>query len=215
MSIAGFPTTPWAGLTGGSRVYPWDEIAPGPKDWDQLIAELVAIQTHLLALKDASGNITGNAITTLNGANNLNPVVTKGTDPAAQTLLGSYYTFTVKDIILAIGSSAVASKATAYTIPANSIVFGAAMNVESTITLATATKIGLGVAATLDKYGKITGGTKNNKVTTPCTPTAVVATEPLLVYAVDNSGAAAGTIQNGSVRISLLFGTMAALPDAA
>ncbi len=196
-----YPVAVWDGLTS-HRLRADDVLAPDDRDYDKCVAELISVETELLSLLDANRNVT------------LNPLVTKGTDPS-YTTIADLFTITTKDLIVAVGSSAVASKTTGYTIPANSLVLGVALNIESTITLATATKVGVGVAATLDKYGKVTGGTKNNKATAVFTPTAVAATEPLLVYAVDNSGAAAGTIQNGSIRIRIIFATQAALPDAA
>ncbi len=197
-----YPVAVWDGLTS-HRLRSDDVLAPDDRDYDKCVEELISVETELLSLLDANRNVTAN------------PLVTKGTDPGYMTI-GDLFKVTTKDLIIAVGSSAVASVATAYTVPANSMILSAALNIESTVTLATATKIGLGVAADPDKYGKVTGGTKNNKITTMmAAPAGVAATEPLLLYAVDNSGAAAGTIQNGTIRIRVVFFTQADIPDAA
>ncbi len=201
-----FPSSIWNGLSP-SRSFPWDNSEPTAEDFTRLGLEINAMQQFILDNFDEDGNL----ITT--GDNALNPLVTKGTDPTVTTI-GDLLTITTKDIIVAVGSSAVASVATAYSVPANSLVIGAAANIESTITLATATKIGVGVAGTLSKYATITGGTKNAKSTLSMA-TVVAADEAVLVYATDNSHAAAGTIQNGSIRIRLFLMTQAALPNAA
>lgn len=198
---ADFPSAIWDGLSGNRDRFD-DVIDPNSEDFDQMRAEMIALQNHLISVLDASKNGL------------LNALVIKGTDPS-YTTIADLFKFTTKDIIVAVGSSAVASKTTGYTIPVASLVFAAALNVESAITLVTATKIGVGPAGDLDKYGKVTTGAKNVKSTLSMTPMAIASTEALSVYAVDNNGDAAGTIQNGSIRIRLLIATQSDLPDAA
>lgn len=196
----GFPSAPWDGTTPNrnSRMI---EEPPDNRDWDRLLAEYLAVQASILTIKDASGNMP------------LTPLVTKGTDPAVITI-ADLFQITTKDIIIPVGSSAVASVDLGYSIPANSLVLAAAMNIETAITLSVATKIGLGISGTLNKYGSITGGTKNHKSTLSFA-TVVATADILAIYSTDNSGVAAGTIQNGSMRVRLVLATQAALPDAA
>lgn len=195
-----FPTAIWNGLSS-KRIYRSDHQDVDQTDYDRIADELIAVQTHLLELKDANKIIS------------LAPAVAANIDPVTNNI-NDYFLIVTKDIVLAIGGSAVASVDVGYDIPAASIVLGAALNIESAITLVTATKIGLGVSGTLAKYGSITGGTKNNKSTVAITPTALASAEDLKIYATDNSSAAAGTIQNGTIRIRLTLLTQSALADA-
>lgn len=198
---AKFPATLWNGLDA-NHVHGYDDVDPNHFDYDRVAAEIVALETVLNALQDPSFNTT------------IAPLIAKGTDPGAITF-GTLWTFQTKDIILALGSAA-ASFALGYTIPAGSLVFGAALNVESTITLSTAIWVGVGIGGALTKYGHTVGGTKNTKSTLAMTPTAIAGSgEVLSVYATDGSSLAAGTIANGSIRVRLLIGTQSALPDAA
>ena len=199
----------WDGLSGNRDRFD-DYVDPNGEDFDAIRGQLIATQN---ALNDANV-ISESLINGEGGDVTLNPLVTKGTDPSTTTI-GDLFTITTKDIILAIGVGAVASKDLGYNIPAKSLVLSVAANIESTITLATATKVGIGVSGDLDKYGKITGGTKNGKVTTINTPTALDAGEDILIYAVDDNGDAAGTIAGGSIRVRIVIMTQDALPDAA
>lgn len=190
-ATAKYPATIWSGLTT-NRSQLSDNVGPNYMDWDQIVAEIIALETALGAVATPPA---------------------KGTDPSA-LIFGGQFQITIKDILLAVGASAVASVAVGYSIPAGSIVLGCAINIENAITLATATKICLGVAGTLDKYGVLAAVTKNTKSTKAITPTALATADTLILYATDNSDAAAGTIQNGSVRIHLTLGTQLALADA-
>lgn len=195
-----FPTEVWDGTTPTrerSDIY----AAPSGEDWNTVFAELAATQQHLITLKDADGVVT------------LAPEVTKGSDPVAAKI-NDELTVTTKDIIVSVGGDAVASVDLGYDIPAGSLVLAAAANIESAITLAVATKIGIGIAGSLAKYGSITGGAKNSKSTLAITPTAIASSEDVKIYATDNSNAAAGTIQNGSIRVRLTILTQGALADA-
>lgn len=199
--VSDFPTTVWDGLTS-SRLRADQYSRPTAEDYAEIVAEVAAVQTHLKELKDADKIVR------------LAPAVAANVDPVTN-YINDHLKIVTKDIILAIGASAVASVDLGYDIPVGSIVLAAALNIETAITLATATKIGLGIAGSLAKYGTITGGTKNNKSTLGITPTAIGSAEDLKVYATDNSSAAAGTIQNGTIRVRLTLLTQTALEDAA
>lgn len=195
-----FPAAVWDGLSAKRR-FNADYMECGQEDFNAIVAQLQAAQQHLIDLKDANGAVL------------LAKAVAAGSDPVVNKF-NDYLSIVTKDIVLPIGSSAVANVDVAFSIPAASIVLGAALNIQTAITLATATKIGLGVTGALAKYGSITGGTLNNKSTVAITPTALATADALKVYATDNSSAAAGTVQNGSIRIRLTYLTQIALADA-
>lgn len=115
-----------------------------------------------------------------------------------------------KKVTVALSPSA-ASFATGITIPTGAIAFLTQLDIPSTISATTAVKIGLGIAADPDKYGlsaaltaEDVGGLRN--LATLGIPTT--AAEPILVYACDTDGAAAGTIgetsQNVTIRLTWL-----------
>ncbi len=201
--LANFPLAIWDGMSP-SRTRRDQDINPDHKDYDQLLAEVIALQNQLQSLKDgATGNIS------------MATSPAKGTDPAL-VKIADYLKITTKDIVLAVGVGAVASVAVAFSIPTNSLVLGAVLNIESAITLAGgAINVSLGVAGTLNKYGTVVGGAKNTQSTLAITPTALAAPDALLIYAADvTAAAAAGTIAGGSVRIRITYMTQLAVPNS-
>lgn len=190
MTTARFPTSVWGGTTR-TRLRVDDYRGPDAEDAEQIIKEIIALETHLLELKDADKIVT------------LAPSVAANTDPV-YTKINDAFNIVTKDIVLAIGASAVASKDLGYNIPTASLLIGVAFKVITEITLATATKIGFGVAGDLDKYGIITGGAVDAAYK-GVFATVLTAAEDVKVYACDNNGDAAGTIADGSIRVRLTF----------
>lgn len=138
-----------------------------------------------------------------------------GTDPIATTL-ADFFDYVSKDILVAVGGSAVASVDVGFDLPADAMVMGAAMNIQTAITGAGgATAIGLGIAATEDKYGETSTLTLDSKSTASIGGmVALASSEDIKVFATNGAGAPTGTIQNGSVRIRIVYATMTALPNA-
>lgn len=125
--------------------------------------------------------------------------------------------YRIYDAVIAVGAGAVATVEVAEDLEVGDIMLGAALNVDVATTGAGgATKVGIGTAADPDKYGKTAALTLDSKSPGQLfNPTTVLsAAEDLILTAVDNDGAALGTIQNGSVRVRLEYLRMSDLPDA-
>lgn len=95
-------------------------------------------------------------------------------------------------------------------LPAGSMVIATQMTFPTAVATATATKVGLGVAADPDKYGLSSGLTQHTKTNfMPTTLTYQTSAEDIRLFSVDNSGAAAGNFNNsGSVRVVIYFYNM-------
>jgi hypothetical protein len=90
-------------------------------------------------------------------------------------------------------------------------------NLETVITATTAVKVGIGTATTTadpDKYGKTSALTQNLKVDTIPDWAVLSAIEELGVFAVDTNGAAAGTLDTGTVRVVVRYEVLDSLDDA-
>lgn len=109
-----------------------------------------------------------------------------------------------------------AYKALATSLPAGSRVLFVHTNWDTALVLSTATKIGIGTSGDPDNL-LLTGSTvtKNTKNGGPITPVNYSSLQAIRVSAVDNSGAAAGTVTSGSARVRIIYEYASALPDAA
>lgn len=116
----------------------------------------------------------------------------------------------------AVVTSASAFVALTTSIPANSKVIAASLNFDTAIVLSTATKVGFGFSGTPSglvlSSTVVTKNTKNDTVA-PTTTSFATATA-LRVSAVDNSGAAAGTITSGTVRARVIYEYITSIGDA-
>ena len=105
-------------------------------------------------------------------------------------------------------------------VPAGAVILSVQANLQDVITASTAVKVGIGVAADPDKYGKTTGLTQNLKVDTIPDWAVLSGAEDIQIYAVDTDGAAAGTIGGGAVgtdevRVRIVYATLNSLDNAA
>lgn len=137
--------------------------------------------------------------------NYANPLV-PGID-TLQMMPGVVQDFIEEEIAL---SPAAASFPLSRQLPAGAVILLAQLKIPATISATTATKIGLGIAADPDKYvlsaaltAQDAGGLRNLAV--DAVPLA--AAETVGVYAVDNAGAAAGTIggTGQKVKVRIVF----------
>jgi len=91
-------------------------------------------------------------------------------------------------------------------------------NLETIITATTAVKVGIGrVPSTADpnKYGLTSALTKNLKIDTIPDFAVLSAAEQMAVFACDTNGAAAGTLDTGTVRVVVEYEVLDSLDDAA
>lgn len=112
--------------------------------------------------------------------------------------------------------SAVASVDLSKDIPDGAIITSIAMNNQTLITGAGGgVKVGLGVAADPDKYGLSADLVKNTKVTLLVAEAILSGAEDIKIFATDGAGAAAGTLDTGTVRVRITYTEKIPLPDAA
>jgi len=111
--------------------------------------------------------------------------------------------------------SAVASIDLTEDVPSGAVILSAQANLETAVTTTTATKIGLGISTDPDKYGLTSGLTKNLKIDTVPDWAVLGSAEDVQVYACDNTGAADGTIDSGSIRVRIVYAVCNSLDDAA
>jgi hypothetical protein len=118
-----------------------------------------------------------------------------------------------EDVVFTTG---VAEKNLTNVIPANSIILMAQINLETTITATTAVKVGLGTASgDPDLYGITADLVKNTKSDKIPAAYAVVTSTQLAVTACATGGTAAGTLNDGTVRVRVVYLTSNSLDDAA
>jgi hypothetical protein len=122
----------------------------------------------------------------------------------------------VEEVLVFAGD---AFKALTTSLPANAEVYDVALNFDTAVVLVTATKLGVGIAGSpsslLLSGVAVTKNTKNQAVPADAGRRAGSAAVALRVSAVDNAGAAAGTVTSGSVRVRVTYGYADALADAA
>lgn len=111
--------------------------------------------------------------------------------------------------------SAVASVDLAADIPSGSVILASQANLQTAVTATTAVKVGIGVTADPDKYGLSGALTKNTKINFIPAHAVLSGAEDVKVFACDTNGAAAGTINSGTVRVRIVFAALANLVDAA
>jgi len=112
--------------------------------------------------------------------------------------------------------SAVASVNLTSTIPAGSVILGCQMNNTSIVTATTATKVGLGESGDPDLYGLSANLSKNTKTDLMAAWAVLGAgAHQLRINACDNAGAAAGTIDSGTVRVRVHYLDLQSLVSAA
>ena len=111
--------------------------------------------------------------------------------------------------------SAVASVDLSANVPAGAAILAAQANLETAVTATTAVKVGIGIAADPDKYGLTSGLTKNLKISTIPAFAVLGGAYDLMVYAWGGAGAAAGTINSGTVRVRIVYAALSNLADAA
>jgi hypothetical protein len=108
-----------------------------------------------------------------------------------------------EDVVLA---GAVAAKDLTQDVPTGAVILAVQANLDTAITATTAVKVGVGVAADPDKYGKTSALTQNAKIDTIfATWTVLSGAEDVQVYACDTAGAAAGTLNAGTVRVRIVY----------
>jgi hypothetical protein len=100
-------------------------------------------------------------------------------------------------------------------VPAGSVILMVQANLETIVTATTAVKVGIGVSADPDAYGKTSALTKNLKVDTVPDWAAGGSAIDVKVFAVDTNGAAAGTLDTGTVRVRIIYWVPNSLDDAA
>lgn len=102
-------------------------------------------------------------------------------------------------------TGAVAAKDLTQDIPTGAVIVSVQANLDTAITATTAVKVGVGVVADPDKYGKTSVLTQNAKIDT-IPPWAVLSgAEDVQVYACATDGSAAGTLDAGTVRVRIVY----------
>lgn len=99
-----------------------------------------------------------------------------------------------------------------------SVIICAQANLETAVTATTAVKVGLGTLVggdDPDLYGITSALTKNLKIDTMVAFTLLAAEEELAVFACATNGAAAGTLDTGTVRVRIIYYEPNSLDDAA
>jgi len=104
------------------------------------------------------------------------------------------------------------------TIPAGAVILAVQATLRDIMTADTAVKVGIGVTADPDKYGKTGGLSANEKVDTIPTHAVLGATETIAIFAVDTAGDAAGTIGGGvagteRVRVRIVYAVLNSLDN--
>lgn len=104
------------------------------------------------------------------------------------------------------------------TVPSGAVILAVQATLRDTITADTAVKVGIGVTADPDKYGKTGTLTANQKVDTIPAHAVLGATETIAIFAVDTDGAAAGTIGGGGagterVRVRIVYAVLNSLDN--
>lgn len=114
-----------------------------------------------------------------------------------------------------------ASTSTGLSFPQYCIPVCAQANLETAVTATTATNVGLGITGGIeDIWGLSSGLTKNLKIgrfadNIPLLATYAAIALSVSLFACDSGGAAAGTLNTGTVRVRLVYWTIANLKDAA
>lgn len=127
------------------------------------------------------------------------------------------YELKVIDQTLSLASAAASFDLTE-DVPTGAVILSAQANLETLIGAATAVKVGLGIAADPDKYGKTSALTKNLKIDTIPAHAVLSGAEDVKVFAVDTNGAAAGTIggtAGNAVRVRIVYAVCKSLDNAA
>lgn len=112
-------------------------------------------------------------------------------------------------------SGAVASIDLPANIPNYSVIRLCQVKATTAITTTTATKWGLGVAADPDKYGLSADLNQNTDINNIPTPAPLASGEDVQLYACDNSGVAAGTLDTGTFHVRIEVDVVSPLSDAA
>lgn len=175
----------------------------------KLVDEQQFTAAFVAALTATNATVTTNLISSLVSAGSI--VFTENDSKlmfGASTLEGARIAVHEEDVVF---TTALAAKDLAINFTGHILAVQA--NLETAVTATTAVKVGIGVAGDLDKYGLTTGLTKNLKITTLPTP-AIVSAEDVQVYACDTAGAAAGTLDTGTVRVRIVYLTATDLVDA-
>jgi hypothetical protein len=99
-----------------------------------------------------------------------------------------------------------------------SVIISVQANLETTITATTAVEVGVGTLVGGDDpnlYSSTADLVKNSKIDTMVAFTVLAAEEELAVFACDVNGAAAGTLDTGTVRVRIIYFEHNSLDDAA
>lgn len=99
-------------------------------------------------------------------------------------------------------------------LPSGAIPVGGALNLQTAVTATTAVKVGLGTSGDPDKYGLTGALTKNSKGKAMVSPSVLGSLEDVKIFACDTGGAAAGTLDSGTVRVRLWFWDLLDLDSA-
>lgn len=110
---------------------------------------------------------------------------------------------------------AVASIDLPVNIPNNAIIRTAQVNHDTIITATTAVKVGIGTAGDPDKYGLSADLLKNTKIDSAPAAALLASGEDVLLFACDNAGSAAGTINSGTFHVRIVVDVLVSLADAA
>lgn len=151
------------------------------------------------------------------GTTNLGKSPVAGTDPGTTTL-ADFFDYVSKDILVSVGTAA-ASFDVGFDIPADAMVIGVAVNIQSALTGASgATAIGIGTTGNEAKYGETSTLALDSKATNSIGGmVALAGADDVKVFATDGAGSPTGTIAGGDsddVRIRIVYATMKALPNA-
>jgi hypothetical protein len=213
----------------GAKVY--NDAGDDIGDQLEVLDDLTAAQiTALGALSTAEigylgaatpGTAAASKVAILGAEKNLDTLTLSGGAAVAAQLLGLGATNGTGLRIMAIDEtitipSAVAAVALTSVVPDGAILISAQANIQTVVVATTATKVGLGIAANPDAYGLTASLLANQKINTliPAAPIVGTGEGIIGIYAVDNSGDAAGTINSGVVRVRLVYAVLTSLPNA-
>lgn len=193
-----------------------DDIA----DQLEALADLTTTEMGYLA-GVTPGTAAASKVAILGSEKNLDTLTLNGGAAVAAQLLGLGPTNGTGLRLMAIEElvtipSAVASVALTSVVPDGSILISAQANINTIVVATTATKVGLGIAANPDAYGLTGSLLANQKINTliPAAPLVGTGEGIIGIYACDNSGDAAGTINSGVVRVRLVYAVLTSLPNA-
>ena len=136
--------------------------------------------------------------------------------PVITTDLVDMGTFQIVRVVSTVTlSEAVASITTGITLPAGSSVHSINTNFNAAITATTATKVGLGEDGDPDAWVLSANLLKNTKMTYVDNPPGdTPSPSELILFACDNAGDAAGTINAGTIVVEAVYNLYATLPNA-